>query len=178
DAKLGEMTAQRVDQHRSLADQKVAHLVQHQHGLLVDGLDGDKAHRRPGYRLRDRRGIRGISLTALHVWLDISRRHQSKRVPPLCQFPGPMMRGNASLHADQARRQQSEEPQHLSSAQLLVHQYLSCRINAVNLEDVLRKVQPDRGNLLHGRFPLMSSRSTTSSWHADAAAGPSTPSVW
>src|SRR5713226_5159423 len=82
-----------------------------------------------------------------------------------------MMRGTASLHADQARRQRSEEPQHLSSAQLLAHQYLSCRINAVNLEDVLRKVQPDRGNLLHGRFPLMSSRSTTSSWHADAAAG-------
>jgi hypothetical protein len=52
-----------------------------------------------------------------------------------------------------------------------------CPINAVNLEDVLREVQPDRGNLFHGWSPLMSARSTTSSWHVDAAAGPSTPSL-
>src|SRR5207302_183494 len=41
---------------------------------------------------------------AVHV----SWRHQSNRVPQLSQFPGPMMRGTASLHADQARRQRSE----------------------------------------------------------------------
>src|SRR5204863_8763762 len=71
-------------------------------------------------------------------------------------------------HADQARRQRSEEPQRFSSPQLLADQHLSGHINAVNLEDVLREVQPDSGNMLHGRFPLMSSRSTTSSWNADA----------
>jgi hypothetical protein len=38
----------------------------------------------------------------------------------------------------------------------------------MDLEDVLRKVQSDRGNLLHGRLPLMSSRLTTPSWHFDA----------
>src|SRR6185437_7820636 len=34
----------------------------------------------------------------------------------------------------------------------LAHQNLACRINAVNLKDALRQVQPDRGNLLHGRL--------------------------
>jgi hypothetical protein len=142
DAKLGEMTAQRIDQHRSLADQKVAHFVQHQNGLLVDGLDGDKTHRRPSYRLCDRLGIGGIGLAALHVWLDISWRHQSNRVPQPGQFPSPMMRGSASLHADKAAWQRSKEPQHLSSARLLAHQHLSRVVSAVNLEDVLREVQP------------------------------------
>jgi len=40
------MTAQRVDQHRSLGALKGPRtLCSIQHGIVVDGLDGDKAHR-------------------------------------------------------------------------------------------------------------------------------------
>ena len=39
-----------------------------------------------------------------------------------------------------------------------VHQNLALSVNAVNLEDVLRKVQPDRGNLIHGRLLEMGCR--------------------
>jgi len=53
-----------------------------------------------------------------------------------------MMCSTASLYADQARRQRSKEPQHLSSAQLLAYQYLSGRINAVNLEDFFARSNP------------------------------------
>src|SRR5215216_5307420 len=34
------------DQHGALPDQKIPHLVQHQHRLLIHALDGNEAHRR------------------------------------------------------------------------------------------------------------------------------------
>jgi hypothetical protein len=65
DPELGKVPAQRIDQHRSLANQKIAHLVQHQHGLLLGGLDSNKAHRRPGHRFRDGLDIGGVGLPRL-----------------------------------------------------------------------------------------------------------------
>jgi hypothetical protein len=39
EAEFAQVAAQRVDQRRALADEQVARLVQHQHGLLLGGLD-------------------------------------------------------------------------------------------------------------------------------------------
>lgn len=64
------------------------------------------------------------------------------------------------------------------SAQRPTHEDLALRIDAVDLEDVLRQIEADGANLCHGR--LLSMRSTTSSWHSDAVAGavhPITPSA-
>src|SRR5882672_12741495 len=116
DAKLREVSTQRIDEHGSLTNQKVAHLVQHQRCLLVSGLDGNKAHRRPGHRFSDCLGIGDIGLAALHVWFDIGRRHQSNRVPQLGEFTSPVMSGSAGLHSDKAARQSAEKPQDIAAA--------------------------------------------------------------
>jgi hypothetical protein len=82
-----------------------------------------------------------------------------------------LISSHVARDATEVRRWQS-----IATAQLTAYQYLARCINTMNLEDVLRKVQSDRGGLLHGRLLDGMSRSTTSSWHDTAAAGPSTPS--
>jgi hypothetical protein len=146
------VSAQRIDQHGALTDQKVAHLVQHLYRLLLGGLNGNKTHRRPGRRFCDRLGVGGIRLSALHVWLHIGWRHRSNRVPQLGELSRPVMRGAAGFHTDKTGRQSGENPQDIASAQLLAQHHIARSINAVKLEDVLRKAQTDRGNLLHGRL--------------------------
>ena len=80
DAELGEVSAQRVDQLRLLGDQRLAHPVDRQGALLLLALDRDEPHARPLHRLADRFGIGPVVLLALHVRLDVLRRHQPHRV--------------------------------------------------------------------------------------------------
>src|SRR5205823_6400123 len=47
DSKFGEMRAQGVDEHRSLAHQELACLMKHQNSLLIGSLHGDEAHAWP-----------------------------------------------------------------------------------------------------------------------------------
>jgi hypothetical protein len=56
------------------------------------------------------------------------------------------MSGGAGLHADKAGRQSAEKSQDIAAAQRPAHQHLADCVNAMNLEDILRKVQPDRGH--------------------------------
>jgi hypothetical protein len=109
------VSAQRIDQHGSLTDQKVAHFVQHKDRLLLGGLDGNKTHRRPGHRFCDRLRIGSIRLAALHVRLHIGWRHQSNRVPQLGELSRPIMRGGTGFHTDKTRRQSGEKPQDIAS---------------------------------------------------------------
>jgi len=44
------------------------------------------------------------------------------------------------------------KPQDIAATQLLAQQHMARRISTVKLEDVVRNVQTDRGNLLHGRL--------------------------
>jgi hypothetical protein len=74
------MGAQRVDQLGLLGDQRLAHPVDCQGALLILGLDRHKAHARTMHRLADRLGIGLVVLVALHVRLDILRRHQAHRM--------------------------------------------------------------------------------------------------
>ena len=81
DAEFGQVSAQRVDQHRALPDQETARPAQHQHRLLFGVLYRHEPHRRPRYRLTDRFRIGGIVLVALDVGLHVGRRHQLHRMP-------------------------------------------------------------------------------------------------
>jgi hypothetical protein len=47
-----------------------------------------------------------------------------------------------------------EEWQSLATPQLPAHDVLARRLNAVDLKDVLREINSDRGNFVHGRLPL------------------------
>ncbi len=45
-----------------------------------------------------------------------------------------------------------EEGQHLSAPQLATDNHRTIRVNAVNLKNVLRKINTYRDNFLHGRL--------------------------
>ena len=106
------MSAQGVDQHGPLPDQQVAHLVQHEHGLLADRLDREEAHGRPRHGFRDGLCIGGIGLPALDVRPHVGGRHQSDRMAEL----GQLARRATGFHADQAGRELGEERQDLGPA--------------------------------------------------------------
>jgi hypothetical protein len=63
------------------------------------------------------------------------------------------MRGGASLQAYNACSLLLEEWQNLPTPQLPAHNNLARRINAMDLKDVLRKINSDRDNFVHGRLP-------------------------
>src|ERR1700730_14618806 len=67
-------------------------------------------------------------------------------------LPSPMMSASTGLHAYKARRQLLEKTQQLAATKLAATPLSTFRINAVNLKNVLRKVQTDCGNLHGGRL--------------------------
>ena len=97
----------------------------------------------------------GVRLAALHIRLDVRRRHQPHLVPELDELAGPVMRGAACLHADQARMQLGEERQYLLPAQRLADHSRARRINTVNLKNGLGQIQADRGNIHDGWLPWL-----------------------
>src|SRR5688572_36615 len=94
-AELGEVPADGVDQLGPLADQQVAHAMQHEGRLLRLALHRDEAHRGPGHRLADRRGIGGVVLAPAEVGLDVLGGHQPHLMPQSAQLAGPEMRRGA-----------------------------------------------------------------------------------
>jgi hypothetical protein len=58
----------------------------------------------------------------------------------------------AGLHPDQARRQFAEESLDLAATRRLAQDDLSSPVHRVHLEDVLRYIKADRGNLWHGQW--------------------------
>ena len=73
DAEFGHVSAQCIDQHCALPDQKTARPMQHQYGLLFGVLHWHKPHRGPRYGLADRLRIGRIVLVALDVGLHVGR---------------------------------------------------------------------------------------------------------
>jgi hypothetical protein len=164
-AELGKHRAQGVGRHGALAHQQLARPVQRQHRLLLGALRRHKAHARALHRLTDRLGIAAIGLVALHVRLDVGGRHQPHLVAKPLQQPRPVMRAAAGLHADHRRRQCSEEPLDLASAQPLAQHHAAGCVDTVHLEDVLRQIQTDHANLHRGRLPLLLVFSQQPVWH-------------
>src|SRR5215471_13753907 len=81
------------------------------------------------------------------ISLHVFRWHQANLVAEPRQLTRPIMRRGTGLHADQAGRQRCKKLHHLSTPKLLPDDHLLGRVNAVNLEHVLRDIQTDRGNL-------------------------------
>jgi hypothetical protein len=74
------MPAYCITHHRALTHQKLPRPLQHQGGLLLLGLDRNKPHRWPRYRLEDRGGIIRIILAAFEIGL----LHSSAVWPRAC----------------------------------------------------------------------------------------------
>src|SRR4029077_15130139 len=176
DAKLGEQTADHVDQLRTLLDQQIARPVHRQCRLLLRRLDRHEPHRRPGYRFANRFRIGSVGLPALHIRFYVSRRHQPHLMTELDKLARPMMRGAARLDADQAWRQLGKKWQHLRAPKRLANHSLAGCINAVDLKNALGQVEADRGNLHSGWLPFARERLMAfTPWHLDAVSGSHPP---
>src|SRR6185295_14629012 len=69
-----------------------------------------------------------------------------------------------------AGRNLRKERLHRSATKLSLQNHLPRRINPVDLKNVLRQIQPNHANLVHGRLPYLV-ESTTPVWHIDAVGG-------
>jgi len=65
-----------------------------------------------------------------------------------------MVRGRAGFHTNQAGPLFLEERQHLTPPQLAAENHTTLRINAVDLINVLRKINTNRDNLCHRAAPI------------------------
>jgi hypothetical protein len=70
------------------------------------------------------------------------------------QLPHPVVRRGAGFDANQAWRQFLEEGQHLTPPHLAADHHIARGINAVDLENVLRKIETDRGNFIYRAAPI------------------------
>jgi hypothetical protein len=58
----------------------------------------------------------------------------------------------AGFHSDQARRQILKKRQHPGAPQLAAEDHASLRVNAMDLKNILRKIDTYRDNFAHGRL--------------------------
>ena len=115
EAELRQMAAQRVDAHRSLLDQQLPGLVQHQHGLLIRALDRHETHVGPRHRLADRRRVGRVVLAALDVGLDVGGAINTTSCPIARKLARPIVRRSAGLHADAAGRESGQRTRESST---------------------------------------------------------------
>src|SRR5580704_6205477 len=101
-----------IDDAGTLTNQTLPHAVQRLQVELLSGLGRDELHRRPLHRLGDRLGIAEVVLLSLRIRAHILRRHEPSIVPKHPQLATEMMRADASLHADETRRQVGEPSFH------------------------------------------------------------------
>src|SRR5262245_20815980 len=80
------------------------------------------------------------------------------------------MRCGTRFHTHQARRQGLEERDHLVAPQLLLDDHLLVCVDAMNLEDILGKIQTNRLTCMW-TAPSCDSSMTITLWHFDAASG-------
>ena len=172
------MAAQRVDRLGPLTHQQIACPEQHPPTLLLRRLDRHKIHRRARRCLADRLSVRRIVLLTLDVRLDILRRDQPHRMAQIADLPAPVMSAGAGLHRHRAARLRCQKFQYFPAAQLLAERNRSIGPRAVQLKAVLRQINSDHANLVHGRpFPLLA-LTPLPTWHiAMPSGGASTPSL-
>src|SRR5262245_54616339 len=60
-----------------------------------------------------------------------------------------MMRRSAGYHADEARRQLLKEWQNVPALELTANDYITCRVNSVDLKNRFRDIETDCRNRLH-----------------------------
>ena len=134
---------------------------QHQVGLVLNRPHRHEPPPRPPRRLANRRRIDRIVLVAPDIRLHMPRRDQPRLEAERQQLPPPMMRRGAGLHRHHALRQFRVKRDEPAARELARHHDLAVRVDGVNLEDLLRQIEPnarDRGQILnrlaHGRLPV------------------------
>src|SRR5580700_5915178 len=101
-----------------------------------------------------------VVLLSLRVRPHVLRRHQPGIVTKRLKLAAEMMRANAGLHTDQARRHVGQTGLHLATRPLLTQRNCTALIETYDVERVLADIDADDGNravetLRHG-VPLSS----------------------
>ena len=110
------------------------------HVELVLALQFDKAHRRPGRRLRDPLGVAIVVLLGLDVGPDIFGRHQPDIVAVGGEHAAEMMSPATGLHPDNARRKLLRQSNQRLPPHLATHHNRAGRIQPNHAADVLAEV--------------------------------------
>jgi hypothetical protein len=82
-----------------------------------------------------------------------------------------MVGRGACLYPDQAGRNPGEECQKLTPSYLTTNDNPTRRVDAMNLKNVLRDIQTDRANLVHGWLLSCGSSTNRLLAHRDAGGG-------
>src|SRR2546430_6583047 len=127
----------------------MARPMEHQAALLLECLGLDEPHVCPGDRLADSLGVGSIVLLPLDVRLHVGRRHQTHRMPQRFELARPMMRRSAGFDADEARRQPLKEWQNVPALELTANDYITCRVNSVDLKNRLGDIETNCRDRLH-----------------------------
>ena len=122
------------------------------HSLLLDGLDGHEPHRWPRHGLAYRCRVRRIVLLPLDVGLHVAGGIR-RTVDRTWRILAPNDERFRRPEADEAWRELGEELYDLLAAQLTDEDDFAFTIDAVDLEDVLGKINADGVNL-HVDDPL------------------------
>ena len=127
-----------------MLDKTLAGTVHHELALLIDRLDGHKAHIGAGDGLTDSSSVRCVVLAALTrqaVGGHELGGHQAHGVTELCKLACPMVSTGACFHADQARRQSGDEFEQLGAWHAGANQCrFACLIYAMDGKNVLCQI--------------------------------------
>jgi hypothetical protein len=115
DAPLQQERTDLIDDAGTLTDQSIADAVQRLKVELIGGLGRDELHGRALDSLGDGFRISEVILLSLRIRAHVFRRHQARIVAKHLEFATEMMRADAGLHTDQARRQVGELRFHLAA---------------------------------------------------------------
>jgi hypothetical protein len=107
---------------------------------------------RSAHRLADRRGVGLVVLAARHIGLHVLRRQQNHLMAQLLHLTSPIMRPAAGLHPDRGRLQLAQEVQEVAAPHLLLQHHHLAVVDAMELENALRRVNADSCYLGHGRL--------------------------
>jgi hypothetical protein len=135
-----------IDDAGALTDQPLTHPVQGLQVELLDSLGGDKSHRWALQRLGDCLGIAEIILLSLRKRTHVFCRHQPGIVTETLELATEMMRTDAGLHADQARRHVGEPCFHLATRAFLPQRDCAALIETYDLKGVLADIDADHGD--------------------------------
>src|SRR5437763_2229191 len=105
------------------------------------------------------------------------RRHQPDLVAGCLQLPRPVVRRRAGFESNQTTRQFGKEGDDLTPPKPFAQNAFPGRIDAVDLKNVFRQIQPYRLNLAHGWLPSMVRFTDHHSGTDRPQRGPTTPSL-
>ena len=168
---LSQVTAERIDQLRALANQEITGAKQHGARLLLLGLDRHEAHGRPDRRLTDGFCVRRVVLLAPDERFDIDRRNQPNFMAESLDSASPVMGAPAGLHSDDAAWALGQKSKDFIARKPLAERHAAVSTGAMRLKAPLCKVETDDASFFHG-CPLHSWDAQTSPpWHIAMPSG-------